>query len=378
MKLIAFFLVFSQMVIAQEAVHNYGNLKIHENGALGFHHNLINDGFTDDNQGLVGFYSDDSILISGAFKPIFNDMEIMVTNDLFLEVGVRITNNSNFILGNVHTPRNLLDVSFDYMDNAFYNGDGDNTKIDGYAAIANKREFLFPVGDDDRLRPLLILSQTPNTNAKSAYFHENPNAPTTFMTNFDTDMRNDILTAVSTQEFWDLDSEIPSTVNIGWDARSNIASFVDAIENIRVVGWHTTNGVWEDLGKTSFNGDFDLGNITSETFIPDDYSIITLGSSLSKENITLSNYLLTPNNNGVNDYLTIEAITVSPNNQLNIYNRWGRLVYKEKNYKNQFEGKANVNAVIQKNKSLPDGVYFYILKLYDIDLTHQGYLYLYN
>ena len=49
---------------AQEALHNYGNLKIHDNGAMGFHHDLINDGTTDDNRGLAGFYSNNDIVIS--------------------------------------------------------------------------------------------------------------------------------------------------------------------------------------------------------------------------------------------------------------------------------------------------------------------------
>ncbi len=376
MRSILLFLVFTHVLVAQEAVHNYGNLKIHNGGAMGFHHNLINDGSYDDNLGLAGFYSAESINVSGAFRPVFRDMEIMVANDLFLEVGIRVTQNSNFVLGNVFTPRNQLDVNLDYLDNAFYNGNEDNTKVDGYAAISNKRNFTFPIGDDGRLRPLQIISQSQDTEAKSAYFFEDPNTPSTFNTRFNTEMHTDIITGISTYEFWDLNCNNASQVNLSWDPKSNLTDFTEEIKNLRVVGWHTANGLWEDLGNTSYSGDFNTGTITSGIFVPDDYSVITLGNGLGKENITLGNYLLTPNNDGINDYFALKAVALSPNNELKIFNRWGRAVYIEKNYTNLFEGKSNVSSVFKKNKTLPTGVYFYIITLFDIKLTHQGYLYI--
>ena len=374
---LSFIFLLVSFASAQEAVHNFGNLKIHNNGALGFHHNLINDGFTDDNEGVAGFFSNQSITISGAFQPIFNDMEIMVNQDLFLDVAVGVTNNSNFILGDVVTPRNLIDVNLEYIDNAaFYNGDGNFRKVDGYSAITNKQTFTFPIGYNDRLRALTVHSLSNITNAKSAYFYEDPNNPFNFGTSFNTNSRTDILTAVSTYEFWDLDGAQNAWVQLEWDALSNLADFVDDIENLRVVGWHTQNQVWENLGGVSINGDMTAGEITSDIFLPDNYSIITFGSSLSYKNISLDNYLLTPNNDGDNDVLHFDAISISPNNVLRIYNRWGRLVYSKENYDNTFAGKANVNMVVERNKILPDGVYFYLIDLKDISQVHQGYLYL--
>ena len=45
-------------LLGQTAFHNFGDLKIHENANVGFHLDLTDDGIFDDNQGLVGFYSD--------------------------------------------------------------------------------------------------------------------------------------------------------------------------------------------------------------------------------------------------------------------------------------------------------------------------------
>jgi len=349
---------------------------MHETAQIGFHSNLINDGIFDDNRGLAGFYNNNTANISGAFSPVFEDMEIVVPNNLFLDVVVGVTNNSNFILGNVNTPRNLIDIHLQYSTDAFYNGATNATKVDGYAAITNKQNFIFPIGISTKLRPLEINSNVINTEAKSAYFHENPNTPTTFNTIFDTNERTAILLKVSTHEFWDLDATTTSKATLTWDSDSELASFVDDINNLRVVGWNTQNNIWEDLGNTAFSGNFSSGSITSDLFIPNNYTIITFGSSLSTNNIELDNIIVSPNGDGVNDTFVIDAVALSPNNKLQIFNRWGRLVYEEDNYTNSFSGTANTKGVYVKKKNLPSGVYFYIINLSDIDIIHQGYLYL--
>jgi len=363
---------------AQEQTQNFGSLKIHEEGSLGFHDDLINNGSFDENAGLVGFYNTSDLTISGAFRPIFKDAEIVVTNHLNLEIGVGISNNSNFIIGNIVTPRNQLAITLDYINDAFYTGETEQTKVDGYAGLTNKQNFLFPTGIIDKLRPIELRSSSVNALAKAAYFYEDPNVPSTFTTSFDTDQKSDILLRISSYEYWDLDSDILSNVILTWDSDSSIPNIVDRIEDLRVVGWDRTDGIWVDLGNTNLSGDFTSGSITSATFLPNTYEVITFGESLSTESITLDNYILTPNNDGVNDYLVIDAVALSPNNKIEIYNRWGRIVYTVENYKNLFDGTANNQFTISKNKGLPDGIYFYVVKLFDIEVTHQGYLYLNN
>lgn len=363
-------------LFAQEETQNFGALKIHDTGAIGFHENLINNGSFDDNLGVAGFYNSDDLTISGAFRPIFNDIEIIVNNHLYLDVGVGIKNNSNFIIGNVVTPRNLLDINLDYINDSFYTGENSATKVDGYAAITNKQDFVFPIGTEFKIRPLELNSDAINTNAKAAYFYESPESPSTFNTSFNTESKDLILLRISTFEFWDLNSEVLSQVKLSWDIDSNIGEIVNQLEDLRVVGWNTELQVWEDLGNTYFNGDFSSGTLTSNMFVPDTYSIITFGESLSSGSVILDNFLLTANNDGINDFLVIDAVALSPNNKLEIYNRWGRIVYEEKNYKNLFAGESNSNATILTDEGLPDGVYYYIINLYDIDIIHQGYLYL--
>ena len=297
----------SNFSFGQNVIQNLGNLKIFDGGQMGFHIDLTNDGSFDQNGGLAGFYSNDTRTISGAFRPIFKDIEVVATNDLILKVGIGVTNNSNFILGDIYTPRNSLDINVDFINDAFYTGEENLTKIDGYSAITNKSNFIFPIGYDDKIRSLELNSENINQTAKSAYFFEDPNAPNSFIGNYNTENRADILTAVGDIEFWDLDGNEPSKVKLTWDAESEINTFVDEIENIRVVGWNKTENLWENLGNTTMTGDFSSGSITSDTFIPDDYTIITFGNSLSLRNITLENYFLSANGDGINDFLSVDT-----------------------------------------------------------------------
>jgi hypothetical protein len=80
------------------------------------------------------------------------------------------------------------------------------------------------------------------------------------------------------------------------------------------------------------------------------------------------NNLLTLNDNSLNDNLTIENIENFPINQIEIYNRFGELVWKTEYYNNDsntFKGRANVSGVFQKDSDLPTGTYYFILKYYD-------------
>ncbi|UYW01922.1 gliding motility-associated C-terminal domain-containing protein [Flavobacterium agricola] len=91
---------------------------------------------------------------------------------------------------------------------------------------------------------------------------------------------------------------------------------------------------------------------------------------------------VSPNGDGRNDMLYIQGLECYPNNTVEIYNRWGVLVYKTDGYNNQdkaFKGYSEGRATINKGDLLPVGTYFYILRFTDLNQkSHdvQGYLYL--
>jgi hypothetical protein len=68
-------------------------------------------------------------------------------------------------------------------------------------------------------------------------------------------------------------------------------------------------------------------------------------------------------------------------NSVEIYNRWGVLVYETKNYDNstrKFEGVSEGRTTINKSDDLPTGTYFYIIQWTDgtQKINKDGYLYL--
>lgn len=364
---------------AQTALYNSGNIQIHEEGKIGFHIDLINDGAFDENLGLAGFYGDLPINVSGAFAATFYDLEIANPDNVQLNTSLNNYNNTNFITGNFVTPRAQTDNYLNFIQNANYNGSADISMVDGYVSINNQQNFTFPVGDAGELRQLVLQSSAENNFAKCAYFFEDPNSPSTF-SSFNTNTKVNSIGSISTTEFWRLEGNVPSTVRVSWNDRSNIAAIVNDATRIGIVGWRKSTNQWVSIGGPSAVGDLSAGFVSSASFIPDDYEIITFADNLGEasELVSTDNYLVTPNGDGINDALVIPEIALSPNNSIQIFDRYGLKVFEMKNYSNtEFTGLATTNNfVIAKDKGLPSGVYFYIISMDDINLNFQGFLYL--
>ncbi|WP_188050857.1 gliding motility-associated C-terminal domain-containing protein [Flavobacterium sp. GP15] len=96
-----------------------------------------------------------------------------------------------------------------------------------------------------------------------------------------------------------------------------------------------------------------------------------------------------PNGDGINDVFTIDDISETncyPENTVEIYNRWGVLIFRTKNYNNQtnnFDGISQGRTTVSESTGLPSGTYFYILNYTSIDGNgtiqnnkKEGFLYL--
>ncbi|MGO4819733.1 DUF7507 domain-containing protein, partial [Flavobacterium sp. W22_SRS_FP1] len=109
---------------------------------------------------------------------------------------------------------------------------------------------------------------------------------------------------------------------------------------------------------------------------------------LGCQTITVHN-AFSPNGDGINEVFVIENledVLCYPNNSLEIYNRWGVLVFETTNYNNTsnyFNGVSRGRTTISQSAGLPTGTYFYILNYTSIEgtggvknNTKDGYLYL--
>ena len=79
--------------------------------------------------------------------------------------------------------------------------------------------------------------------------------------------------------------------------------------------------------------------------------------------------IISPNNDGANDFFIVSCIDFFPNNRLRIFNRWGDKVLDVKNYQNDWAGTF-------RNELLPPGTYFYLLQLGGKRRTHSRVYYL--
>lgn len=71
--------------------------------------------------------------------------------------------------------------------------------------------------------------------------------------------------------------------------------------------------------------------------------------------------VITPNGDGMNDFLVFENLEFHPNNTLVIFNRWGNLLFEQEEYQNNWDGEKQ-----------SEGTYFYILTLEGIDTPIKG------
>ena len=82
-----------------------------------------------------------------------------------------------------------------------------------------------------------------------------------------------------------------------------------------------------------------------------------------------------PNGDGVNDYFVIEGLEVYPENTIIIFNRWGNKVFEASPYNNDWDG-INMFGITIGGNQLPEGTYFYIIKLTDDMKVVKGYVYI--
>ncbi|HLP65102.1 gliding motility-associated C-terminal domain-containing protein [Flavobacterium sp.] len=79
-----------------------------------------------------------------------------------------------------------------------------------------------------------------------------------------------------------------------------------------------------------------------------------------------------PNNDGANDFFNIDCIESYPNNKLEVFNRYGVLVYSKAKYVNDWDGTSNVSGTLNRDDKLPTGTYYYVL---DVDnIQKNGWL----
>ena len=160
-----------------------------------------------------------------------------------------------------------------------------------------------------------------------------------------------------------------SNINYQWQ-KFNGSIFTD------VVNGGGYSGTTSSAFNVNTTGNFGAGNYrckVSGDFAPDVFSnTVTLTVNPVCDIVVFNG--ISPNGDGLNDFLTIQNIELLPetkNNTVTIYSRWGDEVFKVSDYNNKdrvFKGNTN------NGSKLPAGTYFYKIVLPNADKTMTGFI----
>ncbi|WP_415373958.1 ice-binding family protein [Patiriisocius sp. Uisw_017] len=115
---------------------------------------------------------------------------------------------------------------------------------------------------------------------------------------------------------------------------------------------------------------------------PDDITVVILPNVDAPFDVFNA---VSPDGNNQNDFFLIQGISEFPDNTVEIYNRWGVLVWEASGYggsndaENVFVGESNGRATVSQDKLLVTGTYYYVIKFNGNNPgqdSYAGYLYL--
>ncbi|MCC9070509.1 gliding motility-associated C-terminal domain-containing protein [Flavobacterium sp. F-65] len=163
---------------------------------------------------------------------------------------------------------------------------------------------------------------------------------------------------------------------------STVDLFVPLPRNTTTVGtWIDTDNTHALQGNTVTTYGLPVGTYNFEYQIQDEVCprslFVTLAVNddckvLACGNIVVHN-AFSPNGDSFNNKFVIDNIedtTCYPDNSVEIYNRWGILVFETRNYNNTtnaFDGFSRGRTTVSQPSGLPTGTYFYILNYTSVD-----------
>lgn len=122
---------------------------------------------------------------------------------------------------------------------------------------------------------------------------------------------------------------------------------------------------WSNGDSTAVIENLAVGDYTL-TVSDDDDCIVTLIIPIENEGGDCIHIptAISPNGDGANETWVIGGLEDHPNATVEIYNRWGSLLFSSNDYQNDWDGTYN-------GENVSAGVYYYVIKL-DEETTYTG------
>lgn len=280
------------------------------------------------------------LIIRGGGNKIFQ-ADIKINEDLDLQNGILVSANGAKLV---------------ISENAQITGGSASSYVAGPLYLnLSSNNALYPIGTNTQYLPV-TLSNINSSNALLGFEVVAPNPISAFAT--------DEISELSTDYAWQM------TVENGLYEGAIITlpvedqNFIIDMEQAIVVQSLSLDDPYTSLGSSNYAGNSTKGTVTSlENALGTFYSIGYFDGT-PKENldgISVINAITPETQDGKHDFLKIQNIEQYPNNKVNIYNRWGDLVYEISGYNNDdviFTGISNVKNGVK----LDNGTYFYAIE----------------
>lgn len=348
---------------------------------------FTNHGITTFNPGYQGYTRFQGLSVqeirgsmpSDFYDVLFDNASIQPAFHLYGDMSV--SGNADFMLGIVDNDTYGGIIIFE--QGGTHTNTDNNSHVDGYVQKNGPEEFRYPVGDSGYYR---FAGISPSGNSHQVftgkYFLENSD------TLYPHSSRTGVIELINDREYWTITKDTQGNdilVTLSWDETTTTPSEIVAApyEAIHIVRWDEVQQLWVSEGGVV---DVENKTVTSSANV-EGYGVFTLArvkrDLILPDDVVIYN-LVSPNDDGMNDYFIIDNIQRYPNNRVTVFNRWGVKLFETTNYDsddNVFRGYSDARATIGSSL-LPTGNYFYVVEyLYDGDgnsrwIKKVGYLYL--
>ncbi|WP_082711042.1 gliding motility-associated C-terminal domain-containing protein [Myroides odoratus] len=354
---------------------NTASGNVFNDGEFYFHDDYENDGlfafsstqrtgkvvFEGDNKSIQNISGDSpSIFYNVIFNKSGDDYSFNLSNDISSEGSV------DFMDGIVWVNKQE-GGAFLFLKGATHVNASDKSYVEGEVNKKGNEIFKYPIGNKKKYRYAKISA---SKNSKDVFVGKYVFEDEDFFNKHVT--KSGLIQELNNKEYWIIDRADNTAgdilLTLSWDERTTPATLLNDVENnMHIVRWDSDQELWVDEGGVV---DMSSKEITTISTVKG-YGVFTLATVKKGWNLegdVVIYNLVTPDNDGKNDYFIIENINKYPNNRVEIYNRWGVKVYETTNYDSNGDGSTNVftgysggKVTVDKNKKLPSGTYYYVI-----------------